>query len=213
MKSILPPWEWWPVLSTWTSWITIVGVVIAVVTFCKPRFQMWVIRRAFHFSKRFAREMVIRGDLPLEGSMEKWKFNGQVWKLKIFGKLSPMELRLSFASLFAIVDEELKSNSIGDNYAPRPGTNPTIMEIAGYHHYRNKKEQEKESLRQHKGILCSGGCGTRYGKRHKKQGFLEEGVRNTGGSICNGVCTPESRIDHYCGMCKQERERQSILGT
>ena len=213
MTWLLPPWSWWPALSTWTSWITIVGVIVAVVAFCKPRFQHWVIRRAFHFFDNFVKEAVIRGDSPLNGWREKLRFKSQVWKLRVFGKLSPMELRLSFASLFDIVHKELKTNSVNGIYRPPPDTNPTIMEIAGYYQYKKRRKQEKEVLRQHRGIRCSGDCGTKYGKRHKKQGFLGDGVKNTGWQICEEACTPESKTEHYCGMCERKRERQRTLDT
>lgn len=204
---------WWPVLSTWASWVTIVGVVLAFVVFVKPRFQSWIIRRSFYFFKCFAREMVIRDNMPLDGHWENIKFRCQVKKLRIFGKLSPMEYRLSIASLVDIIEKELKDNSTNGIYTPKPDTNATIMEIAAYYDFKTTKKKEKELLHQHKGIRCAGGCGTKYGRRHKRQGFLGGGVNNSGWQECDESCTPESRIDHYCGMCQREREWQQILDT
>lgn len=202
---------WWPALSTWTSWITIVGVALAFVALIKPRYQNWIISRSFYFSKCFAREMVIRDNIPLNGHWENMKFKWQIKKLRIFAKLSPMNYRLSFAMLVDVIDEELKNNSKGGIYTPKPDTNATIMEIAAYYEFKTTKKKEKELLRQHKGIRCAGGCGTKYGKRHKNQGFLGKGVNNSGWLYCDESCTPESRIDHYCGMCQKEREQQQTL--
>ena len=205
--------SWWPTLSTWTSWVTIVGVILAFVAFVKPRFQNWLIRRAFYFVRSFAREMIIRDNDPLDGFWENIRFKWQLKKLRVFGKLSPMEYRLSIVSLVEIVDEELENNSKDGTYTPNPDTNATIMEIAAYYQSKIKKKKDRELLRQHKGIRCTGGCGTKYGKRHKNQGFLGKGVKNSGWLYCDESCTPESRVDHYCGMCQRDREWQDILGT
>ena len=79
-----------------------------------------------------------------------------------------------------------------------------VLEAAAISHVRDLKQR----IRRHRGVRCSGGCGTRFGKRRSIHSFSGGGGGGVeGGWRCDspGSCREQPTGDHFCGMCTAER--------
>jgi len=74
-------------------------------------------------------------------------------------------------------------------------------------HQKRLRERHRRCV--HKGVVCAGGCGTRYGERRHDHNFVGGGGIE-GGWFCpsNESCQTKSTGRHYCGMCGFERRHQ-----
>ena len=81
-----------------------------------------------------------------------------------------------------------------------------VIEAAVLSRNRQKKLRERRRRRDHKGVICAGGCGTRYGKRRRDHNFVGGGGIE-GGWFCpsNESCRIKPTGKHYCGMCGIEK--------
>ena len=81
-----------------------------------------------------------------------------------------------------------------------------VIEAVALSQAREKRPRTRRRRRSHKGVVCAGRCGTRYGKRRHDHNFVREGGIE-GGWFCpsNESCRIKPTGEHYCGMCNQER--------
>ena len=198
-----------------SSAVTMMGVFVALLSVAWPRLQVVATRRlVFYLMRKSWRHMLFYPTSRAKRSMRMrlWYERGTH---SLTAKLVPLHYRLSLISLSEEVEKELRANCLSDTYFPHPESNPLYVEIAGYIHYKDKKDRDKSNMKRHKGVVCAGGCGTKYGKKRKDHSFSGGGgVRDSGGWRCEwintatgeGSCFPKSTGDHYCGMCQMERE-------
>ena len=80
-----------------------------------------------------------------------------------------------------------------------------VIEAVALSRHREKKLQQRHLRRVHKGLVCAGGCGTRYGKRRRDHNFIGGGGI-AGGWFCpsNESCRITPTGKHHCGMCYLE---------
>ena len=88
---------------------------------------------------------------------------------------------------------------------------PVIVEAILSSKRRRKSREDRPRGRVHKGLKCSAGCGTRFGKRRSDQDFYG-GSGIEGGWFCPSSvsCEREPTGDHYCGMCLSEMRESSL---
>ena len=97
-----------PALSTWVSYITIVGVIIAVVALTKNRIQNWATRRAVFQLEFWAWQHIPVS--PASSVTKRTKVHLRLQQLchNVTLRLVPIQYRVSLYSLQRKVDEELK---------------------------------------------------------------------------------------------------------
>ena len=88
---------------------------------------------------------------------------------------------------------------------------PLIVRAVVSSRRRRMNRENRRRKRIHKGLLCDGGCGTRFGKRRHDHNFYE-GVGIKGGWFCpsHDSCQKRPTGEHYCGMCHSEVRAPSI---
>lgn len=207
-----------PALSTWASYITIFGVVLAVVALTKNKIQNWATRRAVYQLKFWWWQHIPVSPASAVTRQRKVRLWFQRLRHRTTMLLVPILYRASLHHLEQTVDEELKRNTAAGIYFPNPDANPLYVEIAAYIHDKEEKAKDGDLMRSHRGVRCAGGCGTKYGKKRKDHDFASSGgVRNSGGWHCGwinpisgeGSCIPKATGDHYCGMCRKERRENA----
>ena len=209
-------------LSTWTSWVTIIGVGLALRVIAWPRMQMWATRRvvfrlvtSWPLTLLIPRFMMTRG-LRLQQSLIKR------FVIPVQVRLMPLHYRMSLVKLVEQVKGELKENTVAGSYLSSPESDRDLIHFAAYVHYKEKSREKKELKHRHRGVRCAGGCKTRYGKKNKAdKAFGGAGIANDGGWFCpsvsadgsSGSCIPKATGDHHCGKCTRElREAASGSG-
>lgn len=201
-------------LSTWTSWVTIIGVGLALRVIVWPRIQMWATRRvvfrlwaSWPLTLLIPKFMMTRA-LRLQQSLIKR------FVIPIQVRLTPLHYRASLVKLVDRVKGELKDNTLSGSYLPSPESDRDLIHLAAYVHYKNKRLKNKNLMRRHRGVRCAGGCKTRYGKKNKADNAIGGGgIANDGGWFCpsvsadglSGSCIQKATGDHYCGKCFRER--------
>ena len=92
--------------------------------------------------------------------------------------------------------------SVGPVSAPT-GCEPVVAIAIVVSREKNKRLQERSRIRKHRGLRCSGECGTRFGKRRHDHSFIGGGGIE-GGWRCPSTksCEDRSTGNHYCGMCE-----------
>ena len=210
-----------PALSTWVAYITIIGVILALVALTRNRIQNWATRRAVYQLKFWAWQHI-----PISpASARTRRMRALLWFQQLRHnatmRLVPILYRASLYQLQQIVEEELKNNRSAGIYFPSPDSNPLYVEIAAYINHKEEKEKNRDMMRRHRGVRCAGGCGTKYGKKRKDHDFAGGGgVKGSGGWHCEwispcemtGSCIPKATGDHYCGMCRRDRRKISEYG-
>lgn len=203
-----------PALSTWVSYITIFGVILAVVALTKNKVQNWATRRAVLQLEFWAWQHIPVSPANSVTRTTRVRLKLQQLCHNATLRLVPIQYRASLYSLQRKVDEELKTNNAAGGYFPSPDSNPLYVEIAAYIAHKERKARDKDLLRRHRGVRCAGGCGTKYGKKRKDHDFAGGGgVKGSGGWFCEwigphgltGSCIPVSTGAHYCGMCHPKR--------
>lgn len=207
-----------PALSTWVSYITIFGVILAVVALTKNTIQNWATRRAVYQFKFWSWQHIPVSPASFVTRRRKVRLWFQRLRFRTTMLLVPIQYRASLIQLGQTVDEELKRNTAAGIYFPSPDANPLYVEIAAYIRHKEEKAKGRDLMRSHRGVRCAGGCGTKYGKKRKDHDFAGGGgVKNSGGWPCGcinsisgeGSCIPEATGDHYCGMCRKERRENA----
>jgi len=191
------------------------GVFVALLSIAWPRLQAVATRRlVFNLASKAWRHIPV-----YPASSVKRSRRLVLWYERkahsLIAKFVPLHYRLSLTSLWEEVEKELDANKFSGIYFPHPESNPLYVEIAGYIHHKDRKANDRDCMKRHKGVVCAGGCGTKYGKKRKDHAFSGGGgVHDSGGWKCGwinvstgeGSCFPKATGDHYCGMCKMERK-------
>ena len=208
-----------PALSTWVAYTTIIGVILALFALFWSRIQNWATSRAVYQLKFWAWQHIPVSPASAVTRRKKMRLWFQQLRQSATLRLVPILYRASLYQLQETVDQELKNNTAAGIYFPSPDGNPLYVEIAAYIHYKEKTTRDRDLMRRHKGVLCAGGCGTKYGKKRKDHDFSGGGgVKDSGGWYCerisanraSGSCIPKATGDHYCGMCSQEPRDSSV---
>ena len=203
-------------LSTWTSWVTIIGVGLALGVLLWPRIRMWVTRRFMYrfLSLRYLTLRQSKIGLPRHKRLRRWLIE----RIEAFVLLVcvPIQYRLSAYHHAILVSAQLRKYASTRMYLPGPETNPELIGITAYVHYKRLRVRDKDLKRRHRGVRCAGGCTTRYGGARRDDnldiggggGFKGSGGWHCGSEAANGSkesCIPKATGDHYCRMCTHER--------
>ena len=86
-----------------------------------------------------------------------------------------------------------------------------VHETVGQVRWLRTGNDARATLRSHRGVRCSGGCGTKFGKRRNDHNFSGgpdidrwlHGWRCPDRGACRGDNTAD--VGHLCGMCSHER--------
>lgn len=203
-------------LSTWVAYITIVGVILALLGLTRNRIQNWATRRAVFHLKFWSWQHIPVSPASAVTRRRRALLYWQRLRHDATLYLVPIQYRVALIQLEQKVDEELDRDRFGGQYFPSPDSNPLYVEIAAYINYKENRLNERDSLRRHRGVRCAG-CGIKYGKKRKDHDFAGGGgVRGSGGWFCKwinsngmeGSCIPTATGDHYCGMCERERREE-----
>ena len=196
------------------SYITIMGVILALVALTRGRIQNWATRRAVYQLEFWSWQHIPVSPASAVTRRRKVKLWFQRLRNRATMLLVPILYRASLYQLQRTVDEELKRNTAAGIYFPSPDSNPLYVEIAAYIHHKKERAEDRHMMRTHRGVRCAGGCGTKYGRKRKDHDFAGGGgVRNSGGWHCEWInpvsgeksCVPEVTGHHFCGMCRKER--------
>ena len=194
-------------LSTWTSWITIVGVSLALYVIVWPRVQHLAIRRAVLY---FDHWRSLLNPAPRARWYKHWY--KQLWRglrivpVEIHFRVIPNNVTLD--RLVETVNREVANVKTENFYVPSEECDADDAQVAAYVFYRLKRALDEQLMRRHRGLRCSGGCNTKYGNKRRDHDFVTaDGVRRSGGWLCETLeaCSEEVTGDHFCGMCLREQ--------
>ena len=210
-----------PAVSAWVPYITIVGVILALIALTRTRVQNWATRRAVYHCLFWAHQHIpVRPASAVTRRKRLW-LAWQQLRHKVVMRWVPVHHRVSLVRLVDAALTELKHATVAGEFSPNPATDSLQVEIAAYIAHKDRQWREKELMRRHKGVRCAGGCGTKYAKKRRDHDFAGwGGVRGSGGwrcewirsDMCAGSCIPTATGDHYCGMCEREARRASLAG-
>ena len=200
-------------LSTWTAWVTMIGVGLALYVIVWPRVGMWATRYSVF---KINKTLDLLDPMPNATWYQKAIRGLKLTIVNVRSLFVPLRYRLALYRLAQIVGQEMEDATDDNYYDPTPGCHPTVAEITAYVFYKMKRNRERQLMRIHKNVRCaSPECNVKYGRKRKDHGFpTGEGVRNSGGWYCetddpNGrreYCFPTATGNHYCGMCLRERQ-------
>lgn len=188
----------------------LLSLVILAYVFTKPRVNQWAavkLLRSFHemtFDDLLTREQL--QTLPLRRRV------CQAWRRWI---MIPLVHRLMTRH-----DRVRKMDLIGEltrvrehmtsAHAPPPGCDRLTAEAVYLAMRRSEKRKMRELKRDHRGVRCAGGCGTRYGKRRRDHS-ISGGAGIESGWLCPASpCIQDPSAPHYCGMCWWEKRFSAI---
>ncbi len=116
-------------LSTWTSWITIIGVVLALYVIVWPRIQMWATKRLVWHSMP---------PTALPPGYEQSPSILPVWCWELQRLLVPQHYRESVMGLVELVEIELQALADGYIFRPNLDAPKDVREIAAYVHAKRR---------------------------------------------------------------------------
>ena len=177
---------------------SLLSLAILAYVVSKPRVNRWAAvkcLRSFH-------EMTL-DDLRAREQLRHlpWRRRvRQVWSRIVFPavqRLMTREDRIRIQVLIGQLDRV--EEHLTSRFAPPSGCDPLAVEAVYLSMRRSEKWRIRTLKRDHRGVLCAGGCGTRYGKRRSDHSLSGGGIAS-GWKCATNPC-PDTSAPHYCGMC------------
>ena len=196
-------------LSTWTSWVTIIGLGLALYVIVWPVLRLRATKGvAFRFySAWWCNPQLPRSGPAWYGSLRRILSRFILAPLQEL--LTPTHYRISVTGLAELVQTEMGRNAAAGTYEPSLGTDRDLVAITRFVYSKRTRLEVKDLMRCHKGVICAGGCNTEYGKERYKHVHTSRGVGGPAGWICLLVeagesreCYPKAVGKHLCGTCR-----------
>lgn len=195
----------------WAVFFAVIAILVALIPITWPSVQRWATKMCVYYKVTTDVRRHTSGLIPWYTHIRL----ALMWMpIEYIRLLMKPHHRIAFEKLVEAVMEEKSQSTELDEYAPDPDGNPLYIEIAAYLHIHERWRIRRLQYRRHRGVRCSGGCGTKYGKRRKDHDFSGGGgIDLSGGWFCHSLeknalderCDPKATGDHYCGMCTKER--------
>ncbi|WP_423923760.1 hypothetical protein [Candidatus Poriferisodalis sp.] len=200
----------WDVLGGIGGLAAGVSLLILVYIQARPRVNRWALTRflhatvAYELRDRLTNEQT--RDLTWRHRLRRWRrnqmFEGYQRLMTMSQRVKARQLESAFMSA--------RSKLVG-TWAPDDLVLPDhlteeersmLLEAAAVSRMREERHRLRRLMRARKGVRCAGGCGTRYGKRHRDHDF-HGGGGIEGGWRCSSKdsCRTKATGDHFCGMC------------
>ena len=116
---------------------------------------------------------------------------------------------LLYQGLMTRADRRNGQNLFSQFTASAPtGCHPVVAIAVDASKKKKRRLHKRRRMRKHRGLRCSGECGTRFGKRRHDHSFIGGGGIEGWRCPSTNSCEDRPTGNHYCGMCEQE-----ALGT
>lgn len=195
-------------LSTWTSWVTLIGVGLALYVIVWP---VWRLRATKAVVFRFYSTRWRKPQLPRPGPPWYRRLRGILSKFilaPLQERLTPPHYRHSVTELAELVDRRLGRNASAESDEPSLGSDTELIAIARFVSSKRRRLAHKDLRRSHKDVLCAGGCNTEYGEKRQTNFYTSGEGTGPNGWMCLGdeargstECYPKAVGKHFCGMC------------
>ena len=211
----------WDVLGGIGGLAAGLSLLILLYLQAQPLVNRWAICRFLHAVNMLdASELVTNEQarrLPLkqrirrrwrEGAMRCYRgLTTKVQRVRVFG------LAVAFFAARAQFEGTWAPKDIKFPHPLMAGEREIVLEAAARSKAREKRRRRRTLKRSHRGIRCSGGCGTLFGKRRSDHSFfcdIDDGIE--GGWHCPSdlSCSDQPTGEHYCGMCTVERRSEAV---
>ena len=204
----------WEVLGGIGGLAAGVSLLILLYLQAKPLVNRWATRRFLHTTYTLEWDDLLA---PEQARRLPWKqrlrHRRRSWGHRCYRRLMTLVQRVKAHQLIDAFDAA-RSRMV-DAWVPQDLEFPRhlteddrgiILEAAAI----SREREQKQWMRRHRGVRCSGGCGTRFGKRRSDHNFDAGGVIE-GGWRCDSSdsCREQPTGDHYYGMCTEEQRRTS----
>ena len=188
---------------------TVVALLILAYVHAKPAINRWAtvkllrIHCEAHPEDLLAREQA--REPPWPRWLRRWRRNRMY---RLVQRLMTRAHRIAQHELL----EQLRVAYDRSEFSPvPPNCDPLAVEAAAIAKHDWNRRQARRRARIHRKVVCTGGCGTKYGKRRRDHNFFG-GSGIEGGWFCptDISCLHKPTGEHYCGKCELEGRLSTI---
>jgi len=188
---------------------TVVALLILAYVHAKPAINRWAtvkflrVYSEMHWDDLLTREQARA--LPRRRRLRRWRRN------RVFRLTHHLMTRAHRIAQHDLLEQLMTARDRPEHSPVPPDCNPLVIEAAAVAKHDWNRRQARHLARVHKGVVCAGGCGTKYGKRREDHSFTA-GSGIEGGWLCptDRSCLREPTGEHYCGMCTKADWLSSI---
>ena len=188
---------------------TVVALIILAYVHAKPSVNRWAAIRYLRKTYEVGLDDLLTADspggLPLRQraarARRRLMYHCYQSLMTLPHRVSKLRLNMAFDEVRGLPDDQLGfAMSLREKVTD--AEREMIVTAAVLSHAYEFKRRVRRLKRMHKGLMCSGGCGTRYGGRRHDHNFVG-GSGIAGGWYCPTTesCSTAPTGKHCCGMC------------